>query len=382
MADGSAGLDTSLLRKGTDATLTGIVGQRASRKGALDGYRLWVRDAGGRAPDRRQRLSASPSLVGIAERVRHAAGPSRDDRSCAPARGQARDRRGHRDGGYDAPRCLGPADHRGGRHGRDRAVPRPCRCLHPARGAGPRERRGRAGLGRAAPAGGRGPRRRAARSPRFAICGRPRAPPPSGASSAFAGRSPTSTGRATAGPPSLSPTASASHSSACRAAASRHRRSRKAAGPPSRASSSDRTPRRRTSGSRSCLARRATSSLVRPARSRPRLPRRWRRVPRHSRPRSRRLTRDRPGEWVPRHGHPGRRGCHPGGSRHAAWGDRSRGRPRDGRRAGGLPPRRRHRGRRRSCSRGRPSSSLRSSSRVMRSTPRGHRRSAARSCSS
>ena len=32
------------LRKGTTATVTGIVGQRASRKGALDGYRLWVRD--------------------------------------------------------------------------------------------------------------------------------------------------------------------------------------------------------------------------------------------------------------------------------------------------------------------------------------------------
>lgn len=44
MADGSAGLDASVLRKGATVTLTGIVGQRASRKGALDGYRLWVRD--------------------------------------------------------------------------------------------------------------------------------------------------------------------------------------------------------------------------------------------------------------------------------------------------------------------------------------------------
>ncbi len=44
IADGSAGLDTSVLRKGVPASLTGIVGQRASRKGALDGYRLWVRD--------------------------------------------------------------------------------------------------------------------------------------------------------------------------------------------------------------------------------------------------------------------------------------------------------------------------------------------------
>ena len=44
LADASAGLDTSSLRKGTALALTGIVGQRASRKGALDGYRLWVRD--------------------------------------------------------------------------------------------------------------------------------------------------------------------------------------------------------------------------------------------------------------------------------------------------------------------------------------------------
>ena len=44
MADRSAGLDATVLRKGAAGTLTGIVGQRASRKGALDGYRLWLRD--------------------------------------------------------------------------------------------------------------------------------------------------------------------------------------------------------------------------------------------------------------------------------------------------------------------------------------------------
>jgi hypothetical protein len=43
-ADASAGLDPTTLRKGAAVTLTGIVGQRASRKGALDGYRLWLRD--------------------------------------------------------------------------------------------------------------------------------------------------------------------------------------------------------------------------------------------------------------------------------------------------------------------------------------------------
>jgi len=44
LADASATLDVSILRTGTVATFTGIVGQRASRKGVLDGYRLWVRD--------------------------------------------------------------------------------------------------------------------------------------------------------------------------------------------------------------------------------------------------------------------------------------------------------------------------------------------------
>jgi hypothetical protein len=44
LADASARLDPSTLRKGASVTLTGVVGQRASRKGALDGYRLWVRD--------------------------------------------------------------------------------------------------------------------------------------------------------------------------------------------------------------------------------------------------------------------------------------------------------------------------------------------------
>jgi hypothetical protein len=43
-SDASAGLDASRLRKGAAVTLTGLVGQRASRKGALDGYRLWLRD--------------------------------------------------------------------------------------------------------------------------------------------------------------------------------------------------------------------------------------------------------------------------------------------------------------------------------------------------
>ncbi len=43
-ADASAGIATTGLRKDTSVTLTGVLGQRASRKGALDGYRLWLRD--------------------------------------------------------------------------------------------------------------------------------------------------------------------------------------------------------------------------------------------------------------------------------------------------------------------------------------------------
>ena len=45
LADASSGLGASGLRKGSTVSLTGIVGQRASHKGAHDGYRLWLRDA-------------------------------------------------------------------------------------------------------------------------------------------------------------------------------------------------------------------------------------------------------------------------------------------------------------------------------------------------
>jgi hypothetical protein len=44
-ADASAGLDRATFRKGVRGTFTGFIGQRASRKGRLDGYRLWLRDA-------------------------------------------------------------------------------------------------------------------------------------------------------------------------------------------------------------------------------------------------------------------------------------------------------------------------------------------------
>ncbi len=44
IADGSSGIGPTDLVKGRTYRLTGIVGQRASRKGVLDGYRLYVRD--------------------------------------------------------------------------------------------------------------------------------------------------------------------------------------------------------------------------------------------------------------------------------------------------------------------------------------------------
>jgi outer membrane biosynthesis protein TonB len=45
MADGSSGLTTTSFAKGARYRIVGVSGQRASRKGALDGYRVWVRDA-------------------------------------------------------------------------------------------------------------------------------------------------------------------------------------------------------------------------------------------------------------------------------------------------------------------------------------------------
>jgi uncharacterized protein YdeI (BOF family) len=46
VADGSSGIVPTDLVKGKTYRVTGIVGQRASRKGALDGYRLYLRDRG------------------------------------------------------------------------------------------------------------------------------------------------------------------------------------------------------------------------------------------------------------------------------------------------------------------------------------------------
>lgn len=44
LADASSGITSTTFTKGRTYTVTGVVGQRASRKGALDGYRLYLRD--------------------------------------------------------------------------------------------------------------------------------------------------------------------------------------------------------------------------------------------------------------------------------------------------------------------------------------------------
>jgi hypothetical protein len=44
LADSSSGLSAAALIKGESYALTGIAGQRATRKGTLDGYRIWLRD--------------------------------------------------------------------------------------------------------------------------------------------------------------------------------------------------------------------------------------------------------------------------------------------------------------------------------------------------
>jgi hypothetical protein len=56
----AAGLEPTLARTGSRLRLTGIVGQRASRKGALDGYRLWIRDAADLVVVAGPRSGASP----------------------------------------------------------------------------------------------------------------------------------------------------------------------------------------------------------------------------------------------------------------------------------------------------------------------------------
>ncbi len=74
MADASSGLRRSALIPLARYRVTGISGQRASRKGAADGYRVWARDARdvvlvAAAPRSTPRASGSPRASGAAPRV-------------------------------------------------------------------------------------------------------------------------------------------------------------------------------------------------------------------------------------------------------------------------------------------------------------------------
>ena len=59
MAAAPSGLDATSFEAGATYRVTGIAGQRASRKGAEDGYRMWLRDAADV-----QRLSGPPAVAG------------------------------------------------------------------------------------------------------------------------------------------------------------------------------------------------------------------------------------------------------------------------------------------------------------------------------
>ena len=82
MADASSRLGITSFARGARYRITGVVGQRASRKGALDGYRVWVRDnrdavlvaaAPERTPAPSNRPGATahtPAVVAIASALR------------------------------------------------------------------------------------------------------------------------------------------------------------------------------------------------------------------------------------------------------------------------------------------------------------------------
>ena len=61
MADASSGITAADLQAGGAGTFVGIVGQRASKKGVLDGYRIWLRDPADIATSAAPGLTANPS---------------------------------------------------------------------------------------------------------------------------------------------------------------------------------------------------------------------------------------------------------------------------------------------------------------------------------
>ena len=80
VADASAGLTTGSVSTGDRVRLVGVVGQRASAKGALDGYRIWIRQpadlvriaapSGSPAPSAGPSASPTPTAVGGGPTVR------------------------------------------------------------------------------------------------------------------------------------------------------------------------------------------------------------------------------------------------------------------------------------------------------------------------
>ena len=185
--------------------VTGVAGQRASRKGAPDGYRVWLRDSADvvphlrpgpielAEPDAERRSSSSPGTGIVVDRGRDP-DPERQGRG-----------RGHRDG--RPRRCsMRPAGGSSSRTGRRRS-----------RSSSPPARRphaSAAGCGSRARSDGRMARRASARrsSRSFPVarqshrssCASHRVRPTSGAWSGFAATSSTSTSRALAGEPSCS----------------------------------------------------------------------------------------------------------------------------------------------------------------------------------
>ena len=87
MADASSRIGNAALQLGATYRVTGFVGQRATRSGALDGYRIWVRDAGGRRCRRRprRRLPGATPVPGRPRLAPRRSQPSRSrERSRSP----------------------------------------------------------------------------------------------------------------------------------------------------------------------------------------------------------------------------------------------------------------------------------------------------------
>ena len=82
MADSTSGLTASSFEVGATYRVTGIGGQRASRKGALDGYRLWLRGAADV-----QRLAGPPAAGSTPEPGGGTAAPTDDHDRRRPSQG-------------------------------------------------------------------------------------------------------------------------------------------------------------------------------------------------------------------------------------------------------------------------------------------------------